>query len=143
MTGTVWQSALVAALFAVHPLRVESVAWVAERKDVVSALFAMLTLVAYDGYVKHPGVGRYALVLVAFALALLAKPMFVTLPCVLLLLDYWPLRRHINATRQRGSLSRLGLMCPAGKHSLLTGLASSGSWPKSCHSLAWLLPRVS
>jgi tetratricopeptide (TPR) repeat protein len=93
MTGALWRSATVAALFALHPLHVESVAWVAERKDVLSTLFWMLTLAAYQAYVQRPGVGRYLLVVLALALGLLAKPMLVTLPCVLLLLDYWPLGR--------------------------------------------------
>src|SRR5207248_3231515 len=93
MTGATWPSAAVAALFAVHPLRVESVAWVAERKDVLSGLFRMLTLWAYAWYAERPGWRRYLLVLMAFALGLMAKPMLVTLPCVLLLLDYWPLKR--------------------------------------------------
>jgi hypothetical protein len=91
MTGTLWRSGFVAALFALHPLHVESVAWVAERKDVLSTLFWMLTLWAYLGYVKRPGVKRYLLILVPFALGLMAKPMLVTLPFVMLLLDYWPL----------------------------------------------------
>jgi tetratricopeptide (TPR) repeat protein len=93
MTGAVWRSAVVAAFFAVHPLHVESVAWVTERKDVLSTLFWMLTLWAYVWYAERPGVLRYLLVVLALALGLMAKPMLVTLPCVLLLLDYWPLRR--------------------------------------------------
>jgi tetratricopeptide (TPR) repeat protein len=93
MTGTLWRSALVAVLFALHPLHVESVAWIAERKDVLSTFFWMLTLWAYAGYVERPGRRRYLLVVVAFALGLLAKPMVVTLPFVLLLLDFWPLKR--------------------------------------------------
>jgi tetratricopeptide (TPR) repeat protein len=93
LTGDRWRSATVAALFAVHPLHVESVAWVAERKDVLSALFWMLTLAAYAAYARRPGWGRYAVVVLALALGLAAKPMLVTLPCVLLLLDYWPLGR--------------------------------------------------
>lgn len=93
LTGALGRSALTAALFAVHPLHVESVAWVAERKDVLSGLFWMLTLLAYSWYAGRPGVGRFALVLTTFALGLMAKSMLVTLPCVLLLLDYWPLRR--------------------------------------------------
>jgi tetratricopeptide (TPR) repeat protein len=93
LTGALWRSAAVAAFFAVHPLHVESVAWVAERKDVLSTLFWMLTLWAYSAYAIRPGWGRYLLTLTLFALGLLAKPMLVTLPCVLLLLDYWPLRR--------------------------------------------------
>lgn len=94
LTGALWRSALVAAVFAVHPLRAESVAWVAERKDVLSGLFFMLTIGAYAGYVRHrPSIGRYGLVLLLFALGLMCKPMLVTIPVILLLLDYWPLRR--------------------------------------------------
>jgi Flp pilus assembly protein TadD len=93
MTGVPAPSALVAALFALHPLHVESVAWIAERKDVLSTLFWMLTLAFYTQFVKRPGRGRYLLVMLALALGLMAKPMLVTLPCVLLLLDYWPLGR--------------------------------------------------
>jgi protein O-mannosyl-transferase len=94
MTGDLWPSAFVAALFAIHPLHVESVAWVAERKDLLSGLFFLLTLAAYVGYVRHPfSLARYTAVVVFFALGLMAKPMLVTLPFVLLLLDYWPLGR--------------------------------------------------
>ena len=93
MTGTLWQSAFVAAVFALHPLRVESVAWVAERKDVLSGLFWMLTIAAYLRYAQRPSVRRYLLVAFALSLGLMAKPMLVTLPCVLLLVDYWPLGR--------------------------------------------------
>jgi protein O-mannosyl-transferase len=94
MTGSLWPSAFVAAVFAIHPLRVESVAWVAERKDLLSGLFFMLTLGAYLRYVRRPFAwGRYLLVIAMFALGLMAKPMLVTLPFVLLLLDYWPLGR--------------------------------------------------
>jgi protein O-mannosyl-transferase len=92
-TKAEWPSFIVAALFAVHPLHVESVAWVAERKDVLSAFFWLLTMWAYVGYVRQPGLSRYALVLICFSLGLMAKPMLVTLPLVLLLWDYWPLRR--------------------------------------------------
>ncbi len=93
MTGAVWRSAFVAALFAMHPLHVESVAWVAERKDVLSGLFWMLTMAAYVRYARRPGIWRYMLVFLALCLGLMAKPMLVTLPLVLLLLDYWPLER--------------------------------------------------
>ena len=93
LTGLPWRSAFVAALFGVHPLHVESVAWVAERKDVLSTLFFMLTLIAYARYVERRGIKAYLLVFGAFALGLMAKPMLVTLPIVLLLLDIWPLRR--------------------------------------------------
>ncbi len=93
MTKALWPSAFVAALFAIHPLHVESVAWITERKDVLSTFFWMLTLGAYSYYVENPGFRRYALVLLFFVLGLMAKPMLVTLPFVLLLLDYWPLQR--------------------------------------------------
>jgi len=92
-TGALWPSGFTAALFALHPLHVESVAWVAERKDVLSAFFWMLTLCCYAFYVKRPCWQRYFMVLGAFILGLMAKPMLVTLPFVLLLLDYWPLSR--------------------------------------------------
>jgi tetratricopeptide (TPR) repeat protein len=93
MTGSRWRSAAVAALFALHPLHVESVAWVAERKDVLSGLFWMLTLLGYAHYVERPRPGRYLLVVIPFCLGLMSKPMIITLPFVLLLLDVWPLRR--------------------------------------------------
>ena len=93
MTGALWPSLLVAALFALHPLRVESVAWISERKDVLSAFFWMLTMLAWIAYVRRASALRYALTLLCFSLGLLAKPMLVTLPFVLLLLDVWPLQR--------------------------------------------------
>src|SRR5947209_12191628 len=93
MTGTLWRSAFVAALFAIHPLHVESVAWISERKDVLSAVFFMLTLGAYIRYVHAPSLTSYLLVLLLFALGLMSKPMLVTVPFLLLLLDYWPLGR--------------------------------------------------
>jgi len=93
MTGALWRSAFVAAVFALHPLHVESVAWIAERKDVLSAFFWMLTLGAYVLYTEKKRPGRYLAALFFFALGLMAKPMLVTLPFVLLLLDVWPLRR--------------------------------------------------
>jgi tetratricopeptide (TPR) repeat protein len=93
MTGALWRSAFVALIFAIHPLHVESVAWVAERKDVLSGVFFMLTLGAYVRYVRSPSWKKYALVVIFFALGLMSKPMLVTLPLLLLLLDYWPLGR--------------------------------------------------
>jgi len=94
MTGALWQSAFVAALFALHPLHVESVAWVTERKDVLSTFFGMLALYSYAWYVERPGFRRYVWVIIFFIFGLMSKPMLVTLPFVLLLLDYWPLGRH-------------------------------------------------
>ena len=96
MTGALWRSAFVAAVFAIHPLHVESVAWVAERKDVLSGVFFTLTLLAYTHYARAPSIGRYLTVAFVFALGLMSKPMLVTLPFVLLLLDYWPLNRIKN-----------------------------------------------
>src|SRR5438046_1105982 len=106
LTGARWPSAFVAAVFAIHPLRVESVAWVAERKDVLSGVFFMLTLWAYARYVRssRPSSGRYMIALVFFALGLMCKPTLVTLPFVLLLLDYWPLGRF--ALQSPGSKMR-------------------------------------
>src|SRR5207249_1104241 len=102
MAGALWRSAFVAALFAIHPLHVESVAWVAERKDVLSGVFFMLTLLAYVHYARAPSSWRYFIVAFVFALGLMSKPMLVTLPFVLLLLDYWPLYRI------RGERSEVG-----------------------------------
>src|SRR5262249_35485633 len=93
VTGARWPSFLVAALFAVHPMHVESVAWAIERKDVLSGFFGVLTLWAYVWYLEKPTWLRYLLVPAAYVPSLLSKPMLLTLPCVLLLLDYWPLRR--------------------------------------------------
>jgi tetratricopeptide (TPR) repeat protein len=93
LTGRLWESALVAALFGLHPLHVESVAWVAERKDVLSGFLAFLALYAYGRYARSPGWGNYGLTTLALALGLMAKPMLVTLPCLFLLLDFWPLGR--------------------------------------------------
>jgi tetratricopeptide (TPR) repeat protein len=109
MTGDVWPSAFVAAFFGLHPAHVESVAWVTERKDVLSTLFWLLTTLAYVRYAERPGWGRYALTAVLFALGLMAKPMLVTLPATLLLFDYWPLRRWGGGESRfaRASLGRL------------------------------------
>ena len=94
MTGALWRSAMVAAVFAIHPQRVESVAWIAERKDVLSGVFFMATILAYVRYARRPpSVARYALVVILFGLGLMSKGMLVTLPLLLLLLDYWPLGR--------------------------------------------------
>ena len=97
MTGKVWRSAFVAAIFAIHPMRVESVAWVAERKDVMSGIFFALTLGAYVRYAKAPGISRYVLLSLMLIGGLMSKATFVTVPVVLLLLDFWPLRRWRGA----------------------------------------------
>jgi tetratricopeptide (TPR) repeat protein len=108
MTGLLWRSGFAAALWAVHPLRVESVAWVAERKDVLSGIFFMLTLWAYVRYARSPALrGRYAMVVLWFVLGLMSKSMLVTLPFVLLLLDYWPLRRFEAGLHSNGMLTNV------------------------------------
>ena len=121
MTGALFRSAFVAALFALHPLHVESVAWIAERKDVLSALFFLLTLSAHLAYVRRPGWSRYVLVVVLFALGLMAKPMLVTLPFVLLLLDFWPLGRAAAPSAWRRLIvEKLPLLALAIASSLVT-----------------------
>ena len=126
MTGAFWRSAFVAAVFAIHPLRAESVAWVAERKDVLSGFFFMLTLAAYIGYARKPeSLVRYLVVAAAFVLALLTKPTMVTLPFVLLLLDFWPLRRAASAGRL--VLEKLPLLALATGTCAMTVLAA-GKW---------------
>jgi tetratricopeptide (TPR) repeat protein len=141
MTERRWPSAGVAAIFAVHPLHVESAAWVAERKDVLSGFFFVLTLAAYIGYVRREfSIGRYLLVVLCFALGLLAKPMVVTLPFVLLLLDYWPLRRlgpdpaesrvadnWSSAALFRVLLEKVPLILMAAASCVVTSLAQRGS----------------
>jgi tetratricopeptide (TPR) repeat protein len=102
MTHKLWPSAFVAALFALHPLHIESVAWVSERKDVLSTFFWILTMWAYVRFVSRPKIARYLLIVVFFALGLMSKPMLVTLPFVLLLLDYWPLDRFSLKGKKTG-----------------------------------------
>ena len=104
MTGALWQSSLVAALFAVHPLHVESVVWVAERKDVLCTLFWILSMWAYAGYVRYSTKIHYVSSIILFTLGLMAKPMIVTLPFVFLLLDYWPLKRFQSGQSGNGKI---------------------------------------
>ena len=121
MTGTFWRSAFVAAIFAIHPLRVESVAWVAERKDVLCGFFFMVTLGAYVRYTRRPfSIVNYLAVLAGFTLGLLCKPGIVTLPFLLILLDYWPLRRFQNLCVRHLVLEKLPLL-------FLSVLASIGA----------------
>jgi tetratricopeptide (TPR) repeat protein len=121
MTGACWPAAFAAAVFAIHPLRVESVAWVAERKDVLCGLFFMLTLGAYWGYAQHAfSRARYGLVLVLFALGLMAKPMLVSLPLVLLLLDYWPLERVSRQSWRGLVVEKLPLLAMAAACGVVT-----------------------
>ncbi len=103
LTGEIWPSAVVSAIFAVHPLRVESVAWIAERKDVLSGFFFALTLLTYASYVRRPSIVRYLGVALSLSLGLMCKPMLVTVPFVLLLIDYWPLGRPHGPETPPGS----------------------------------------
>jgi len=133
MTDAVWRSAFVAAVFAIHPLRVESVAWVAERKDVLSGVCFMLTLLAYVYYTRAPSVRRYLAVALVFVLGLMSKPMLVTLPLVLLVLDYWPLRRIGRQTSGAGRrsfmplLEKIPLMALSAVSSVVTFLVQKGA----------------
>lgn len=133
MTGVLWRSAFVSAVFAVHPLHVESVAWIAERKDVMSAVFFMVTLLAYLNYTRAPSIGRYLTVALAVVLGLMSKPMLVTLPFVLLLLDYWPLGRFEAHRSKTGRqmlqpvLEKIPLIMLSAVSSIITFLAQRGA----------------
>ena len=105
MTGAVWRSAFVAALFAIHPLHVETVSWITKRKDVLSGFFWMLTLFLYIWYTEKPAIKRYMIVLLCYTCAIMSKPMVVTLPVIMILLDYWPLARfRIGIASKKGNL---------------------------------------
>jgi protein O-mannosyl-transferase len=127
LTGAFWRSVIVALLFAVHPLRVESVAWVTERKDVLSTFFGLVALWAYAVYARDPSARRYGAVAAAFALSLMSKPMLVTLPCLLLVLDWWPLGR-VTVARDWARLvvEKLPLFALAAASIVLTYLAQMG-----------------
>jgi tetratricopeptide (TPR) repeat protein len=133
MTNAVWRSAFVAAVFAIHPLRVESVAWVAERKDVLSGVCFMLTLLAYVYYTRGPSLSRYMAVALVFVLGLMSKPMLVTLPLVLLVLDYWPLSRiggHRSGTGRQlliPVLEKVPLIALSAVSSIITFLVQKGA----------------
>lgn len=128
-TRAVWRSFFVAALFAVHPLNVETVAWIAQRKSLLSALFSLLTLAAYGWYLQRVGWKRYLLLAFAFAMALMAKPMAVSLPLLLLLFDFWPLKRFEELTFSRRwarlTLEKLPLFLMSLGSSLLTERAQN------------------
>ncbi len=144
MTRALWQSAFVAALFALHPLHVESVAWAAERKDVLSTLFWMLTMGAYAFYVEQPSTRRYLPTLLFFALGLMAKPMLVTLPFVLLLLDYWPLDRfHLGSPEPTDKRNAPGMQKRTSQKIPLKKAALSKSPKgKTDHQFAVLFPLI-
>ena len=141
MTGAIWQSAFVAAVFAIHPLRVESVAWISERKDVLSAVFFMLTLGAYVRYARFPSLPRYLAMSILFALGLMSKPMLVTVPFLLLLLDYWPLERFSGRlSAKRLILEKIPLLTLSAAAGVATLWAQQPS-VVSAHRLP-LLPRI-
>lgn len=137
-----WGALLVALAFAWHPLRVESVAWVSERKDVLSGVFALITLHAYVSYARRGGAKRYALVLASLALGLLAKPMLVTLPFVLLLLDLWPLERWSRETARRCILEKLPLIALAVASGITTVLVQRASGAVQGFESIPLVPRL-
>jgi hypothetical protein len=138
MTGRLWPPALAAAIFAIHPLRVESVAWISERRDILSGLFLVLTLWAYVCYVREPqAIWRYVVLCIVFALGLLAKPMLVTLPIVLLLLDYWPLGRW-RVTADDELLECGGLPPFFVAEGSSENEVESPSTPAASHVLHWL-----
>lgn len=124
-TGSVWPSAIVAALFALHPLHVESVAWAAERKDTLATFFGLLSLIAYVRYAESPSGKRYALVAVTLALGLMAKPMLVTWPFVMLLLDYWPLHRLDTSEVKERIVEKIPLFVIVALSALITFIAQS------------------
>jgi hypothetical protein len=135
-TGAVWRSFFVAALFAVHPLNVETVAWVAQRKSLLCTLFSLLTIAAYGRYARGPDWKKYLVVVAAFALALMSKPMAMSLPLVLLLLDYWPLERYEDLPFRRKwvrlSLEKLPLLLLSAASSVVTTVAQ-----RSRGAVAW------
>ena len=143
MTRSVWRSFFVAALFGIHPLHVESVAWIAERKDVLSTLFWMLTLGAYVLYSEKPGWKRYLTVAALYALGLMAKPMLVSLPLALLMLDYWPLRRLKSAGITRLIVEKAPLFVLAAASCVLTMIAQNRSNAASSLELLPLGMRIS
>ena len=139
MTGFLWRSAMVAFLFALHPAHVESVAWVAERKDVLCAFFWFAALLAYAWYVRRPSWKRYVLVVCCFACGLMSKPMAVTLPFTLLLLDYWPLRRitFLPERARVGSLHSGSYALKNGRSSLWRLSPASSPFSRSAPAARW------
>jgi len=128
-TGFAWRSLAVAALFALHPLNVESVAWIAERKNVLSMFFFLVALAAYGWYARRPGIGRYLAVTLAYVLALMSKAQVITFPFAVLLLDYWPLRRF-DFSRARAEGAEANVSLPGGR--------GSSAWRLVAEKVPWL-----
>jgi Tfp pilus assembly protein PilF len=142
MTRSRWRSALAAAIFAVHPLRVESVAWIAERKDVLSMLVGLLCMLAWAGYVRRNSWVLYVLSIALFGLCLMAKPMLVTLPAVLLLLDYWPLARLGSAPLRRIVMEKLPLVALSAASCAITLRTATGTGAVQGLARVPLEPRI-
>jgi protein O-mannosyl-transferase len=142
LTGARWRSAFVALLFAVHPLHVEPVVWIAERKEVLSGLFWLLSIWAYTAFVRRPCAGAYLLLLLAFCCGLMSKPMIVTLPFVLLLLDFWPLERWKNTAPQRLILEKAPLFALAAAASMITLIVQKSAGAVASASEVPLLFRI-
>ena len=123
LTGILWPAAFIAALFAWHPLHVESVAWIAERKDVLSTFFALLSLLSYAKFARENCRCSFWFALIFFALGLMAKPMLVTLPFIMLLLDFWPIQRFNHSTIQRLIVEKIPFFIITGISSLITFIA--------------------
>ena len=146
MTQAIWRSAFVAALFALHPLHVESVVWIAERKDVLSAFFCMLTLCLYVYYTEKPVIWRYLAALFCFACALMSKPMVITLPFVMILLDYWPLGRlqsrkiFMNEPKVTHALAKKGKKNKASKATLAKNVSPPHVRKLSEQRIAGIIP---
>ena len=130
---------MVAALFALHPINVESVAWIAERKNLLSMTFFLLALAAYGWYARNPRVGRYIVVAVLFALGLMAKPQVITLPFVLLLWDYWPLQRLLFAIRSSLFARITGVKPLAASEPRKRRATLEGQQAKSTERFLWLV----
>jgi hypothetical protein len=145
-THIIWRSFLVALIFAVHPLNVETVAWIAQRKSLLSAFFSLITLAGYGWFVRRGGWSRYLLLALAFAMALLAKPMAVSLPLLLLLFDLWPLRRYEELPFLRRwsklAIEKIPLFALSAASSVLTSMAQGGGGSVMGLSLLPLATRV-
>ena len=141
-TGFIGRSAIVAALFAVHPLNVESLAWVAERKNVLCTFFLLLALATYGWYVKRPRASRYLLVALLFALGLMAKPLAITLPCALLLVDFWPLQRFPDTPLSKLALEKIPLLALSAASAAITLYAQRAGGALGSFELLPLAMRV-
>lgn len=138
LTSSIWRSGFVAGVFAIHPLHVESVAWIAERKDVLSGFFFFLTLFVYIAYTRKPNIGRYFTMSILLACGLMSKPMLVTLPAILLLLDYWPLSRFQKLSATKLLIEKIPLLVLSIGSAVATLIAQRGDIVQIAHlPLSW------